>query len=137
MKKTTDDSNIFECSECGCYFETNNIQFHQENDNAYIKKEKLNEGKCFVYKLFNKRFMKKYTKFSTFNEFILKSDLIPRNIKIINQDLFNKISKEDLDKYICQFTEFKSWDEMFDKEHQDILDFNQNINTRKLWKIKF
>jgi len=104
------------CPECGCSIDAEDQDFDPEN--ARLNCEQALDGnndRKFIERLFNSNFMKKYTKYDNFTDFILDSGLIPQDISKITYELFQTISREKLDKYIRVNTNFSSWDDMFDK----------------------
>lgn len=58
--------------------------------------------------IFKPDFLKKYTNFNNFEEFIG-----PLNIQT-NED-FDKFPEDDLDKYVRNHSSFNSWEEMFEE----------------------
>ncbi|KKB34139.1 hypothetical protein [Bacillus thermotolerans] len=78
--------------------------------------KKLEEGQSVTFtELFTERFMSKYTRFTSIEEFFEKS---PFEVQT-NED-FDKINKAELDKYVSENTQFSSWENMLGeagKEH--------------------
>ena len=60
--------------------------------------------------LFNKSFMKKYTKFLSFNEFLKAGD-----ITATTNEEFDAIPESELNTLVSKHTNFKSWKEMQEK----------------------
>ncbi|MCK4348321.1 MAG: hypothetical protein KAW47_06870, partial [Thermoplasmatales archaeon] len=77
--------------------------------------EGINIGKKQLKRLFTSQFMKKYTEYDNFTDFIISSELIPKEISSITYELFKTIPLRQLNEYIKGNTIFDSWDEMFDK----------------------
>jgi len=70
--------------------------------------EEYESGKEIGFsELFNPSFMKKYTKFSTIEEFFEKSPF-----KVENQEDFKNLDEKEFNKYISETTQFTSWEEM-------------------------
>lgn len=57
--------------------------------------------------LLNVSFMKKYTSFSNFNDFLDASGFV-----VNSQEDFEAIPDDDFDVYVSNNTEFASWDDM-------------------------
>lgn len=64
-----------------------------------------------ITKLFTSSFMKKHTDVNSFEEFILKSDLVDPD-KPITQKVFEAIPDKEMDEYVTKQTSFSSWEEM-------------------------
>lgn len=60
--------------------------------------------------LFTKSFMRKYTDFSTFDEFLEAG-----NFTVNSQEDFENIPDADLDAHVSKTTKFSSWEDMFDE----------------------
>lgn len=72
------------------------------------KMKKLEQTKTVSFdKLFSTSFMKKYTSFSSINEFFEKGDF-----EFETEKDFENISEEKLDTYVSSTTNFSSWGEM-------------------------
>ena len=109
-------NSIYICQNCGCSIEGEEIKYEFKNIDSENNKDldKINIGQKCLNKLFNPEFMKKYTKYNNFTDFMVASELIPKKISSITYDIFKNISLRKLDNYINSSTVFKSWDEMFD-----------------------
>ena len=92
---------IYICRRCGLSIEE-----------EHLKKE--GNGGLLIEKLFNQRFMQKYTGYKTLEEFLRNSNLITDHKKITYETIQN-LPKRTFNKYIRSETEFRSWDEMFKK----------------------
>ena len=89
--------------------------------------KKINEkyGEITDKDLFVPSFMKRFTKFSSFEEFVFKSRLINPD-KENKIEAFKKIPKEDLDKYVREnTTNFTSWEDMLKKAFKEYVDKNK------------
>jgi len=108
---------IYVCQKCGCSIEPEDIKVDskkadlKENQNA----EDLSNGKKCLENLFTDSFMKKYTDYENFTDFIISSELVPKELSSITYELFKKIPLRQLNEYINGNTIFESWDEMFSK----------------------
>lgn len=86
-----------------------NLKFHIMG--LDLIQSRLNELKKNVYvsydKLFDTSFMKKYTKFKTFNEFLKSGDFIINSIED-----FKAIPDDKMDSYVNKSSIFSSWQDM-------------------------
>jgi hypothetical protein len=107
------------CPKCGCSFDTESNEFKYRNRGSSNDHDKFTKNSSnneeFIYFIFNKNFMKKYTKYDNLMDFINAGQLIPEKISQLNYEIFKKISKNKLDKYIKNTTVFNSWEDMFEK----------------------
>lgn len=87
-----------------------------------IKKINKEFGKITEIELFTPSFMRRFTKFGSFKEFILKSGLIDPNKKNIKEAL-KAISEKDLDEYIRKNTNnnFNSWKDMSKRVYDEYI----------------
>jgi DNA-directed RNA polymerase subunit RPC12/RpoP len=109
-------TSTYVCPECGCSIDAEDQDFDSEDTRLNCEQAlDGNNDRKFIERLFNSNFMKKYTKYDNFIDFILDSGLIPQDISSITYELFQTISREKLDVYIRASTTFSSWDDMFDK----------------------
>ena len=67
--------------------------------------------------------MKKYTKYSALNDFIIASELVPNETKIVTKEMFEAIPDEPFDEYIQKTTKFKSWKNMLQIATSEYLEF--------------
>ena len=97
--------NIYVCESCGKSFDYDNIC---ENNTKSIHQ-------LPIYILFNEQFMKKYTNFSSFDDFINECPIaLDEFSNTFNEKIPMKYPKK-WDKYVRETTLFSSWSEMFDK----------------------
>ena len=109
-------TSTYVCPECGCSIDAEDQDFDSEDIRLNCEQAlDSNNDRKFIERLFNSNFMKKYTKYDNFTDFILDSGLIPQDISSITYELFQTISRQKLDVYIRASTIFSSWDDMFDK----------------------
>ena len=104
------------CPKCGCSIDAEGQDF--DSKDARLKGEQNfddNIPRKSIEQLFNSNFMKKYTKYDNFSDFIIDSGLIPQDNLSMTYELFKSISGEKFDEYIRANTVFNSWDDMFDK----------------------
>jgi DNA-directed RNA polymerase subunit M/transcription elongation factor TFIIS len=97
--------NIYVCESCGNSFDYETICENTTKANQQVP----------IYILFNKQFMRKYTNFSSFDEFI---NNCPITLDEFSHGFDEKIPlkyPKKWDKYVKDTTVFSSWSEMFDK----------------------
>jgi len=75
-------------------------------------------------KIFNNKFMRKYTKYSTLNDFVIASGLVPKDTTIVTDKMFLSIPDKPFDDYIRKTTRFKSWKHMQQIATSEYLGFN-------------
>ncbi len=87
-----------------------------------IKKINKKFGNITEIELFTPSFMRRFTKFGSFKEFILKSGLIDPNKENIKEAL-KAIPKKDLDEYIRKNTNnnFNSWKDMLKRAYDEYI----------------
>jgi hypothetical protein len=101
---------IFVCPKCG-----NSIDAVCEQDNPFSSEgKKIDEKGQLMKRLFPDYFMKKFTDFETFFDFISNCRFIDVDLDDISQETFEKLPKGRWDRYIQKNTCFSSWDEMFE-----------------------
>ena len=105
---------IWICKECGSSIEPEDKKTCFDEEETGEMEENVKSGQECLNKMFNKFFMKKYTCFESFVDFIVASGLLPKNTEIITYDVFKKINMKKLDDYVRKNTDFNSWNEMFD-----------------------
>jgi hypothetical protein len=102
---------IYVCPECGC-----SVDDDSDGSNLFFSETSSIEEKHHMMKrLFTDPFMKKYTEYNTFNEFIEQCDYINENPDTITYKLFEKLPKRKWDEYVRSHTSFSSWNQMFEK----------------------
>jgi len=108
---------IYICKKCGCSIESEDItvDFKIEDPKEKHNVESINVDKNQLKRLFTPQFMSKYTEYDNFADFIISSELIPKDTTSITYELFKNIPLGQLNEYINSNTVFESWDEMFDK----------------------
>lgn len=77
---------------------------------AKAAEELYGEHEVSFDELFTKSFMRKYTKFSTFDELLQAG-----NFTVNSQKDFEDISDDDLDDHVAKTTKFSSWEDMLGK----------------------
>ena len=114
-----DDARVltYVCAECGGTFdseyEKSNHKGCNSNYNKFSRDDKDNME--YIFYIFNRNFMEKYTKYDNLRDFMAAGRLLPRNMDCLSYEIFKKISKLKLDRYVKRNTIFGSWDEMFEK----------------------
>lgn len=108
---------IYICKKCGCSIEPEDITVDLKSEDPKEKHSmgSINAGKNQLKRLFTPQFMSKYTEYDNFADFIISSELIPKDTSSITYELFKNIPLRQLNEYINSNTVFESWDEMFDK----------------------
>ena len=110
MYQLSDSStSTYVCPECGHSIDADYV--HSDCDQS----PGSSGGKISIDKLFNNAFMEKYTNYSNLTDFIINSELVPKNILVVTHEIFENIPCEEFDEYIRSNTIFESWNDMFDK----------------------
>ncbi len=106
---TDSSSSTYVCPDCGCSVDAELVRSdcNQSPDNS--------DGEISIEKLFNNAFMKKYTDYDNLTDFIINSELVPKDILVITHEMFENIPCEEFNEYIRVNTIFDSWSDMFDK----------------------
>jgi len=75
-------NSIYICNKCGCSIEPEGIHENLKNENSIENQfsENISEGEKCLKKLLTPKFMKKYTNYDNFDDFIFASKLLPKNI---------------------------------------------------------
>ena len=109
-------TSIFICNKCGCSIEPEEIFENFKNENLIENQfsENICTGKKCLKKLLTPRFMKKYTNYDNFDDFIIDSNLLPKNISLFTYEIFKTIPITKLDNFVKANSVFNTWDEMFD-----------------------
>ena len=110
MYQLSDSStSTYVCPECGRAVDAEYVRSdcNQSPDSS--------DGKISIDKLFNNAFMKKYTNYDNLTDFILNSELVPKDILVVTHDIFENIPCEEFNEYIRSNTIFDSCNDMFDK----------------------
>jgi hypothetical protein len=97
--------NIYVCESCGKSFDYDSICENRTKSVQQIP----------IYILFNDQFMKKYTNFSCFDEFINDCPIILDEFSNTFDEKIPMKYPKKWDKYVRDTTVFSSWSEMFDK----------------------
>lgn len=101
---------IFVCPKCG-----NSVDDVCDESNIFSNEETMiDEKKQMMKKLFPDYFMKKYTNFDSFIEFIDHCKFIRCDVKEISNKTFEKLPKGKWDRFVKNNTCFSSWNEMFE-----------------------
>ena len=89
MYQLSDSStSTYVCPECGRSVDAEYVRSdcNQSPDSS--------DGKISIDKLFNNAFMKKYTNYDNLTDFILNSELVPKDILVVTHDIFENIPCE-------------------------------------------
>ena len=100
-------TSTYVCPGCGCSIDEEDQDLDSEDTSLHCGQ--------FLDAKNDKKFMKDYTKYDNFTDFILDSGLIPQDISGITYELFQNIPRDQLDTYVKSNSVFSSWDDMFDK----------------------
>lgn len=69
-----------------------------------------------ITELFTRSFMKEYTNFTDFNEFLVAGNFI-----VNSQEDFDAIPDDELDLHVGKTTKFSSWQDMLDKAGEEYI----------------
>ena len=107
---------IYLCNKCGCSIEPEEINVNLQNKNSmeYEFSEDISIGEKCLNKLLTPKFMKKYTNYDNFDDFIIASKLLPKKISSFTFEIFKTIPITKLDNFVRANSIFNTWDEMFD-----------------------
>jgi len=104
-------SPIYVCSCCGASIDEKTIQEQKERQNS-----NNNDGEqSLLRNLFPNHFMKKYTEFSDFNDFIAQCKFFDSSIDNFSKETIANIPERKINKYVRENTCFMTWDQMFEK----------------------
>ena len=110
MYQLSDSStSTYVCPECG---RSVDAEYVHSDCNQYPDSS---NGNISIDKLFNNAFMEKYTNYSNLTDFIINSELVPKDTLVVTHEIFENIPCEEFDEYIRSNTVFDSWSDMFDK----------------------
>ncbi|MBU0498052.1 MAG: hypothetical protein KKC68_06500 [Candidatus Thermoplasmatota archaeon] len=76
-------------------------------------KNRLKQDEIHLEEIIDPEFMKTYTSFDSFHEFISQSKLFPEYQKIMTKEQLEKINLKKFDIYIQKNTPFKNWKDFF------------------------
>jgi hypothetical protein len=90
-------------------------EFGKELKKLEKKAKELEKGQSISFiDLFNEKFMSRYTKFGSIDEFFNNSPF-----EIENNEDFEKINENELDKYVGENTKFSTWQDMLGTAGQE------------------
>lgn len=104
-------SPIFVCSYCGATIDEKSIRLNQKRINDSNQEDSV----PLLQNLFSGQFMKKYTDFKTFTEFINNCDLFCQSLDELSQEIIAELPERKINRYVREHTRFKTWDQMFEK----------------------
>lgn len=87
-----------------------------ELEDLQSKAENLDGMEVSFEELFNKSFMERYTKFSTFEDLLLAG-----NFKVESEEDFLAIPDDVFDLHISQNTSFDDWEDMLSKAQEEYI----------------
>jgi ribosomal protein L37AE/L43A len=110
-------NNTYVCEQCGHSIELPEVSPESDCNLSLDSRgnENIDEGQRSIERLFNSNFMRKYTKYDTFADFIKECNLLPDGTLTITYEIFKEFPKEEFDEFVRQNTVFESWDEMFER----------------------
>jgi len=102
-------TSTYVCPECGRSVDAEYVRSdcNQSPDSS--------GGEISIDKLFNNAFMEKYTNYDNLTDFIINSELVPKDTLVVTHEIFENIPSEEFDEYIKSHTIFDSWIDMFDR----------------------
>jgi len=104
-------SPIYVCSCCGASIDEKKLFLKKEDSTNQIDKHQ----KSLLQNLFSGQFMKKYTCFETFSDFISNCDLFSESLENISQEEIASLPDRKINRYVKEHTRFSTWDQMFEK----------------------
>jgi DNA-directed RNA polymerase subunit RPC12/RpoP len=105
-------TSTYVCPECG---RSVDAEYVRSDCNQSPDGPDSSGGEISIDKLFNNAFMKKYTDYDNLTDFIINSELVPKDTLVITYEIFENIPREEFNEYIRSNTLFGSWNDMFDK----------------------
>lgn len=102
---------IFVCSCCGESIDQKTLIEKQQQGSSTRK----NGKRSLLLNLFPCQFMKKYTCFDSFSEFIDQCDLFDESFDEISKEKITSLPKRKINRFVKKNTKFETWDKMFEK----------------------
>ena len=102
---------IYICSHCGASIDQKTLDLIQNKD----EKNQNREERSLLQNLFSKQFMKKYTDFINFREFIKECNLFDVSLEGLSEANIENIPERKINRYVRKHTCFSTWDQMFEK----------------------
>lgn len=102
---------IYICSSCGESVDRKTLM-QNKGEQPMIKG---NGKKSLLLRLFPCQFMKKYTCFESFSDFIDQCNLFDESFDEISKEKITSLPKRKINRYVKKNTKFESWDQMFEK----------------------
>ena len=100
---------IYVCSQCGCSADEKTLE--NQNQNQIDNKGK----KTILRNLFPDQFMKKYTEFFNFSDFIETCDFFNDSLDNLTKESITNIPERKINRYVRKHTCFSTWNQMFEK----------------------
>lgn len=101
---------IYVCSHCGASIDQKTV-----DERRKIKKENEGNNGLLLWNLFSEPFMKKYTEFNHFKEFIDHCKFFNHCMGQISKETLADVPSRKINRYVRKHTCFTSWDQMFEK----------------------
>lgn len=102
---------IYVCSNCGASLDENTMKRKQNENNNTNNEEK----QSLVENIFSQRFMRKYTDFESFSEFIKHCSMFNGSKKKISSETIATLPKRKMNRFVRKHTSFLTWENMFQK----------------------
>jgi DNA-directed RNA polymerase subunit M/transcription elongation factor TFIIS len=102
---------IFVCSNCGASIDEKTL-FEKRGKSANQPEE---QKKSLMENLFPQQFMRKYTCFETFSDFIYHCDLFNESLEEISKEKMAELPEKKINRYVKKHTSFSTWNQMFEK----------------------
>ncbi|MBS3777765.1 MAG: hypothetical protein KGY50_00550 [Candidatus Thermoplasmatota archaeon] len=107
-------SPIFICSHCGASVDKKTLDERGYQINE-MSNGSFNGEQSLLRNLFSKQFMKKYTDFTSFSDFIKACEFFNDSLENLSKENIQKIPERKINRYVKQHTCFPTWDQMFEK----------------------
>lgn len=105
------DHPIFICSYCGASYDKQTLDKKMKQN----QNEPNGKDHNLLRNLFSPQFMRKYTNFKSFSEFIKQCDLFNDSIENISKDAIATLPDRKINRYVKKHTRFSTWNQMFEK----------------------
>lgn len=107
-------SPIFICSYCGASVDKKTLE-KRKNSQDNENNDGFNGEQSLLRNLFSKQFMKKYTDFSSFSDFIKECKFFNDSLENLSKENIQSVPERKINRYVKNHTCFTTWDQMFEK----------------------